>query len=107
LKNVPVWQPVKVKIEATTAEIKSEIKTEEERNFEEPAAVKKEVQCDALSPVLCFRTFDLRKMLGEGLTLLAREGTDLEVKKRAQGLSKSERLAQQRKNIDQVGTVQD
>jgi hypothetical protein len=59
---------------------------------------------NVLSAVLCFGTFDLRKMLEQGQTLLAREGTDLDAKKMAPGLSKSERLAQQRKNIDQVCT---
>jgi hypothetical protein len=50
---------------------------------------------------LGFSSFDLKKLLRQGSSLLAREGSELEVD-RTPELGRSEKLAKQRRQIDQV-----
>jgi hypothetical protein len=100
LRNVPVWQPDKVKADISTSEVKTEpeVKTESEIGAE---AIH-EPEGDQVR--LSFNSFDLTKVLRQGRSLLAREGSELEGEKMT-GLSKSEKLAKQRRRIDEVPVV--
>jgi len=97
LRNVPVWQPDRVKADIFKSEVKTdpEVKTESEVGAE---AIHEREEEQAL---LSFNSFDLKTVLRQGRSLLAREGSELEAEKMT-GLSKSEKLAKQRRRIDEV-----
>ena len=99
MRNVPVWQPDSVKTESKSSEIKSEPDTEAETTHIKSEA---EEEKEDLLTGLSFSRFDLRKVLSQGQNLLAREGSELEARKISACLSKTERLARQRRHIDQV-----
>jgi hypothetical protein len=98
LRNVPVWQPDRVnKADSSTSEVKTETEIKTESEIGSEAIHKPEEEQVQLS----FNSFDLKKVLRHGRSLLAREGSELEGEKMT-GLSKSEKLAKQRRRIDEV-----
>ncbi len=94
---MPVWQPDRFKADIST----SEVKTEPEVKTESEVGAETINERDEEQVQLSFNSFDLKKVLRQGRSLLAREGSELEAEKMT-GLSKSEKLAKQRRRIDEV-----